>query len=59
MNQPTPEGVRGKTIKKDGQEYFILNNIRIKISEHFPAAGKEMDELIAELVTNKIKEKVR
>lgn len=54
MNQPTPEGVRGKTIKKDGQEYFILNNIRIKITEHFPAAGKQMDELIAELVLSLI-----
>ncbi len=59
MNQPTPEGVRGKTIIKDGKEYFILNDIRIKITEHFPATGKQMDELIAELITNKIKEKVR
>lgn len=59
MIQPTPKGVRGKTIIKDGKEYFILNNIRIKITEHFPATGKQMDDLIAELITNKIKEKVR
>lgn len=59
MDKPTPDGARGKTIKKDGQEYFILNDIRIRITEHFPTTGKQMNELITELITNKIKEKVR
>lgn len=40
-----------------GEQYFIMGKNRIKITEHFPADGKQLDELIADLVTQKIKEK--
>lgn len=40
-----------------GEQYFIMGKNRIKITEHFPTNGKQLDELIAELVTQKIKEK--
>lgn len=59
MRQPTPDGARGKTIEENGTEYFEYNNVRIKITEHFPNDGKRIDELITELIRHKIKEKVR
>ena len=40
-----------------GEQYFIMGKNRIKITEHFPTDGKQLDELIADLVTQKIKEK--
>jgi len=43
---------------ESGEQYFIMGKNRIKITEHFPATGKQVDELIADLITNKIKEKV-
>ena len=33
-----------------GEQYFILGKNRIKITEHFPTDGKQLDELIADLV---------
>lgn len=59
MNRPAPEGGTGKTIIENGEQYFIYNNVRVKITEHFPATGKPIDELITDLITHKIKGKVR
>ena len=39
-----------------GEQYFILGKNRIKITEHFPSDGKQLDELIADLITQKAKE---
>ena len=47
----------GRTVIKDGEQYFIIGKNRIKITEHFPANGKQLDELITDLITQKIKEK--
>ena len=59
MRQPTPDGAKGKTIEENGIEYFEYNNVRIKITEHFPNNGKQIDELITKLIRHKIKGKVR
>ena len=59
MDKPTPAGAEGQTIKKNGIEYFVYNNVRIKVTEHFPDNGKQISELITELIQHKIKEKVR
>ena len=53
MNIPT----QGKTVIEDGEQYFIMGKNKIKITEHFPADGKQLDELITDLITQKIKEK--
>ena len=47
----------GRTVIEDGEQYFIMGKNRIKIKEHFPADGKQLDELITDLITQKIKEK--
>ena len=59
MRQPTPDGGKGKTIEENGIQSFEYNNVRIKITEHFPNNGKQIDELITELIRHKIKGKVR
>lgn len=49
----------GLTITTEtGEQYYIIGKNRIKITEHFPASGKQLDELIADLIVYKIKEKV-
>lgn len=58
MDKPTPAGAEGQTIKKNGIEYFVYNNVRIKVTEHFPTKGKQIDELITELITHTVREKV-
>ncbi len=50
-------GIPGPTVKVDEQQYFVMGKTRIKITEHFPTDGKRIEELIADLITNKIKEK--
>jgi len=42
---------------ESGEQYFIMGKNRIKITEHFPANGKPIEELITDLITNKMKEK--
>ena len=49
---------QGKTVIEDGEQYFIMGKNRIKITEHFPDEGKQLDELIMDLITQKIKGKV-
>lgn len=53
MNKPTQD----KTVIENGEQYFIMGKNRIKITEHFPADGKQLDELITDLITQKIKGK--
>ncbi len=56
---PSPGGgIPNPIVTVDGQQYFVMGKNRIKITEHFPATGKQVDELIADLIANKIKEKV-
>lgn len=47
----------GYTVIENGEQYFIMGKNRIKITEHFPANGKQIDELIMDLVANKIRGK--
>lgn len=42
---------------ESGEQYFIMGKNRIKITEHFPANGKPIEELITDLIAHKIKEK--
>ena len=47
----------GEMITESGEQYFIMGKNRIKITEHFPNDGKQIDELISDLIAHKIKEK--
>lgn len=50
-------GIDGLTVTTPtGEQYFIMGKNRVKITEHFPTDGKQLDELIADLVIQKIKE---
>lgn len=52
------EGIEGLTVTtENGEQYFIAGKNRIKITEHFPSNGKQLDELIADLIAYKIKGK--
>jgi len=56
---PSPGGGNScQIVTVNEQQYFIMGKTRIKITEHFPVTGKQIDELIADLIANKIKEKV-
>lgn len=50
---PTTEG---HTVTKDGEQYYIIGKIHIKITEHFRSDGKPIEELVTALIENKIKE---
>ena len=52
-NTPT----EGRTVTENGEQYYIIGKNRIKITEHFPDNGKQLDELITDLIVQKIKEK--
>ena len=39
-------------------EFFVYGKTRIKITEHFASDGKQIGDIITELVTAKSKEKV-
>ena len=54
MNSPLQEG---RTVIENGEQYYIIGKNKIKITEHFPANGKQLDELITDLIVSKIKEK--
>lgn len=47
----------GMTITENGKNYFIFGKTRIKITEHFSANGRTIDELLSDYVQKKIKEK--
>ena len=58
MSGHIPQGETGKVITTEtGEQYYILGKNRIKITEHFPYKGKPIDELITDLITQKIKRK--
>lgn len=58
MSGNVPRSVTGELITAaNGEQYYIIGKNRIKITEHFPAKGKPIEELITDLITNKIKEK--
>jgi len=42
---------------EDGKQYYIVGKTRIKITEHFPANGKAIDELLSDYIQKKIKGK--
>lgn len=41
----------------NGEQYYVIGKDRIKITEHFPANGKPIEELITDMITHKIREK--
>ena len=54
----TEPGTEGQTVTTEtGEQYFVMGKNRIKITEHFPASGKPLDELVTDLIVQKIKEK--
>ena len=55
--EPTLPATAGQIILENGNEYFVIGKNRIKITEHFSPAGKQIDELITELIAHKAKEK--
>lgn len=52
----SPGGIQGQAPK---QEYFVIGKNRIKITEHFSPTGKQLDELVTDLIVHKMKEKAR
>jgi len=40
----------GQYIYRNGQLYFVHGKNRIKVTEHFPSAGKRMDLLLEDLI---------
>lgn len=47
----TPAIAQGQLLQKeDGTQYFICGKSRIKVSEHFAAKGRPLDELIADVI---------
>lgn len=60
MSGSAPQLRTGEVIAAtNGEQYYVIGKDRIKITEHFPASGKPIEELITDLITHKIKEKVR
>lgn len=49
--------LKGRTVTENGVQYFVLGKNRIRITEHFASNGKTLDELVTDLVIQKIKEK--
>ncbi len=56
MEDPALDGLTITAVS--GEQYFIIGKNRIKITEHFSPAGKQLDELVTDLIIHKIKEKV-
>lgn len=54
----TEPGTEGQTVTTEsGEQYFIMGKNRIKITEHFSPSGKPIEELVTDLIIQKIKEK--
>jgi len=43
-------GIGRYRYSRDGQLFFVHGNSRIKVTEHFPSAGKPMNLLLEELI---------
>ena len=53
----TELGTEGQMVTSEtGEQYFIMGKNRIKITEHFSPSGKPLDELVTDLIIQKIKE---
>lgn len=53
----TEPGIEGLTVTSEtGEQYFVMGKNRIKITEHFSPSGKQLDELVTDLIIHKIKE---
>lgn len=48
--------IEGRTITENGEQYFVLGKNRIKITERFSVDGKPIEELVTDLIAQKIKE---
>lgn len=48
--EPTLENTSVYVTEPDGIQYFYCGNTRIRVSEHFSQAGKQMDKLIENVV---------
>ena len=60
MSGSVPQNTTGELITAaTGEQYYIIGKNKIKVTEHFPADGKQIDELITDLIAQKIKEKAR
>lgn len=57
MNKAGPNGPSSRIVTINGEPFYIIGKTRIKITEHFPAAGRSVDELVVGLIANKIREK--
>lgn len=58
MSGSVPQRTRGELMTAaDGKQYFVIGKNKIIITEHFSAQGKPIEELIIDLITNKMKEK--
>lgn len=58
MSGSVSRSITGELITAaNGEQYYIIGKNRIKITEHFPANGKPIEELITDLIAHKIKEK--
>lgn len=58
MSSPDDGGIPGPIPTETEEKYFVMGKNLIKITEHFPPDGKQLGELIADLIENKIKEEV-
>lgn len=54
MTGPDIDGLTVTT--ETGEQYFIMGKNRIKITEHFSPSGKPIEELVTDLIVQKIKE---
>jgi len=54
---PTAPQIKGHVVTENGTQYFVMGKNCIKITEHFPPDGKQLDELIAETIMRKSKGK--
>lgn len=48
--EDTPENRAFYLTEPDGAQYYYYGNTRIKVSEHFAAAGKPVDKLIENVI---------
>lgn len=50
-------GIGRYTYSKNGDLYFVHDNCRIKVTEHFSEAGKPMSVLLEDLIQFSVKQK--
>ena len=55
MDQQFSHNPNGFFVDQDGAKCFTFDNTRIKVTEHFAEQGKQLSELLAELVLQEAK----